>query len=147
MIDCGDKQKLGKGNEEFNRFEEELVQRHRAQMVEELRGKLEEIDRVAAEELLKTGRFVDKGYVRRKIQTSVGAVWVRIKRLKRKGRSGSVYALFDICGVSRVSERAQRHSVQVAMEQAGSGTCSRAYIQEVAIHSMRITYRRRLGRC
>lgn len=72
MKHCGDTQTLGKGNEEFNQFEEELVQRHRAQMVEELRGKLEGMDRVAAEELLKTGHFVDKGSVRRKFQTSVG---------------------------------------------------------------------------
>lgn len=42
---------------------------------------------------------------------------MRIKRLRHKGRRGSLYALFDMCGVSRVSERAQRHSVQVAIGQ------------------------------
>ncbi|GJQ21555.1 MAG: hypothetical protein HBSIN02_19100 [Bacteroidia bacterium] len=114
----GAHQKVGKGQEEFKRFEEELVGRHREQMLQEMKGKLQEMDGAAAEELLQTGRYIDKGYVRRRVQTSVGAVWVRIKRLKRKGGSGSVYGLFAVCGVSRVSERAQEHCVQVAVGQS-----------------------------
>lgn len=56
--------------------------------------------------------------MRRKVQTSVGIVCVKVKRLKRKGRAGSVYALFDVCGMSRVSERAARQCVQVAVGQS-----------------------------
>jgi hypothetical protein len=115
-------QKVRNGCEEFKRFEEEMVEGHRKRMLEELRGKLEEMDRRASEELLKTGLYVDKGYVRRKIQTSVGAVWVRVKRLKRRGGSGSVYALFSVCGLGRVSERAQEHCVQVAVGQSYEGS-------------------------
>jgi hypothetical protein len=43
-------------------------------MREELRAKLEEIDGRASKELQKSGQYMDKGYVRRKVQTSVGAV-------------------------------------------------------------------------
>jgi len=57
----------------------------------ELRQKLEEMDRKASGELLKSRRYVDKGYVRRKVETSVGRVWVRVKRLKRKRWEGSVW--------------------------------------------------------
>jgi hypothetical protein len=115
---AGAQQKVHNGNEEFKRFEEALVDRHRKQMLEEMKAKLEEMDERAAEELLRAGRYIDKGYVRRKVQTSVGAVWVRVKRLKRKDRSGSVYALFDECGVGRISERARGHCVQVAVGQS-----------------------------
>lgn len=114
----GAHQKVAKGQEEFKQFEEELVGRHREQMLQELKGKLEEMDRAGAEELLKTGRYIDKGYVRRKVQTSVGVVWISIKRLKRKGRFGSVYALFAVCGMGRISERAQEQCVQVAVGQS-----------------------------
>jgi hypothetical protein len=110
--------KIGNGNEEFKRFEETVVKRHREQMKQELAKKLEEMDRTTAQELLKTGQYVDKGCVRRKVQTSVGVVWVKVKRLKWKQRPGSIYPLFDICGVSRVSERAQEHCVQVAIGQS-----------------------------
>ena len=110
--------KIDKGKEEFKRFEEELVEHHRGEMKRELAGKLEEMDRAAAEELLKRGRYIDKGYVRRRVQTSLGRVWVKIKRLKRRGGSGSLYALFGQCGISRVSERAQEHCVQVAVGQS-----------------------------
>jgi hypothetical protein len=110
--------KVGNGCEEFKRFEEEVVERHRKWMLEELRGKLEAMDRRASDELWKTGLYVDKGYVRRKVQTSVGAVWVRVKRLKRGRGSGSVYGLFGICGLGRVSERAKEHCVQVAVGQS-----------------------------
>lgn len=111
-------QKVTNGCEEFKRYEEEVVERHRRRMLEQLRGKLEKMDRRASEELLRTGLYVDKGYVRRKVQTSVGAVWVRVKRLKRRSGSGSVHALFGVCGLGRVTERAQEHCVQVAVGQS-----------------------------
>jgi hypothetical protein len=114
----GAQQKVGKAQEEIKRFEEEVVRRHREQMLEEMKAKLEQLDRAEAEELLKTGRYIDKGYVRRKVQTSVGAVSVRIKRLKRRVGPGSVYALFEVCGVGRITERAQEHCVQVAVGQS-----------------------------
>jgi len=38
--------------------------------------------------------------------------------LKRKKRAGSVYALFDVCGVGRVSQRAEAHCVQVVVGQS-----------------------------
>jgi hypothetical protein len=117
MAESG-QEKIRKGDEEFNLFEEELVRRHREAMREELVGKLEEMDHRKAEELLREGGYIDKGYVRRKVQTSVGAVRVRIKRLKRNGLRGSEYALFRVCGVSRVSERAQRNCVQAAIGQS-----------------------------
>ena len=114
----GAHEKVGNRNEEFKRFEEELVLRHRAQMLGEMQAKLEEMDRGLSAAVLQSGRYVDKGYVRRKVETSVGTVWVRIKRLKRQGRAGSVYALFTDSGVSRISERAQAHCVQVAVGQS-----------------------------
>jgi hypothetical protein len=114
----GAHEKVGNRNEEFKRFEEELVLRHRAQMLGEMQAKLEEMDRGLSAAVLQSGRYVDKGYVRRKVETSVGTVWVRIKRLKRQGRAGSVYALFTDSGVSRISERAQEHCVQVAVGQS-----------------------------
>jgi hypothetical protein len=109
---------IGRGNKEFKRFEEEVSERHREQVLEELRQKLEEMDRKASRELLGDGRYEDKGYVRRRVETSAGGVWVRVKRLKRKKREGSVYALFDVCGVGRVSERAEEHCVRVAIGQS-----------------------------
>jgi hypothetical protein len=118
MTPEGAQKKVDKGKEEFKRFEEELVERHRGEMKREIAKKLEELDEEASQELLKTGRYVDKGKVRRKVQTSVGVVGVRIKRLKRKGRSGSMYALFGVCGISRVTERAQQQCVQVAIGQS-----------------------------
>jgi hypothetical protein len=118
MAPEGAQSKIDKGKEEFKRFETELFERHRGEMKREIARKLEEMDGVAAGELLKTGRYIDKGRVRRKVQTSVGVVWVRIKRLKRKGRSGSMYALFGVCGISRVTERAQEQCVQVAIGQS-----------------------------
>jgi hypothetical protein len=114
----GAHENIGRGNEEFKRFEEEVSERHREQVLEELRQKLEEMDRKASRELLGEGRYEDKGYVRRKVETSAGGVWVRVKRLKRKKREGSVYALFDVCGVGRVSERAEEHCVRVAIGQS-----------------------------
>ena len=111
-------EKIGSRNEEFKRYEEEITERHRKQVLEELRQKLEEMDREAWRELLESGRYEDKGYVRRKVETSAGRVWVRVKRLKRKKREGSVYALFDVCGVARVSERAEEHCVRVAIGQS-----------------------------
>jgi hypothetical protein len=111
-------QKITNGCEEFKQFEEEVIERHRRRVLEELRGKLEQMDRRAWEELLKTGLYVDKGYVRRKVQTSVGAVWVRAKRLKRRSVAGSVYGLFGVCGLGQVSERAKEHCVQVAVGQS-----------------------------
>jgi len=111
-------EKIHNGNEEFNEFEEVLVRRHLEAMRGELIGKLEEMDRRKAEELLREGGYIDKGYVRRKVQTSVGPLWVRVKRLKRKNMRGSEYALFRVCGVSRVSERAQRNCVQAAIGQS-----------------------------
>ena len=118
MAHEGAHEKIGRGNEEFKRFEEEVTERHREQVLVELRQKLEEMDRQASGELLESGRYEDKGYVRRKVETSVGRVWVRVKRLKRKKREGSVYALFDVCGVGRVSERAAEHCVRVAIGQS-----------------------------
>lgn len=118
MTPEGAQNKVKNGSEEFNRYEEELVRGHREQMLGEMQAKLQEMDRRVSEELLGTGRYIDKGFVRRKVQTSVGAVWVRLKRLKRKGRAGSVYALFDVCGMSRVSQRAQQQCVQVAIGQS-----------------------------
>jgi len=82
-------EKIHNGNEEFNEFEEVLVRRHLEAMRGELIGKLEEMDRRKAEELLREGGYIDKGYVRRKVQTSVGPLWVRVKRLKRKNMRGS----------------------------------------------------------
>ena len=114
----GAQEKVGNGKEEFKRFEEELVGRHREQMLQEMKAKLEGMDRAAADEVLTRGRYLDKGYVRRRVQTSLGGVWVRIRRLKRRGRSGSLYALFGQCGIPRVSERAQEHCVQVAVGQS-----------------------------
>ena len=111
-------EKIGRGNEEFKAFEEEAVSRQREQVLAELGRKLDEMDGKASSELLESGRYVDKGYVRRKVETSVGRVWVRVKRLKRKKREGSVYALFDVCGVGRVSDRAEEHCVQVAVGQS-----------------------------
>lgn len=70
----GAQKKISNGNEEFKRFEEAVVKRHTEEMKRELAKKLEEMDRMAAEELLKTGQYVDKGCPRRKVQTSVGAV-------------------------------------------------------------------------
>ncbi len=114
----GAHQKIHNGREEFKRFEEEVVERHRKQMIVELQEKLQEMDRKAVQGLQGKGRLVDKGYVKRKVQTSVGTVWVWVKRWKRQRSAGSIYALFDVCGVSRVSERAQGHCVQVAMGQS-----------------------------
>lgn len=111
-------EKIRNGNEEFNMFEEEVVRRHREEMKGEIIKKLEAMDHRGSEEVLVEGGYIDKGYVRRKVQTSVGVVWVRIKRLKRKGLRGSEYALFGVCGVSRVSARAQRNCVQVAIGQS-----------------------------
>ena len=111
-------EKIGRGDEEFKRFEEEAVERHREQVLVELREKLEEMDRRVSGELLEGGRYIDKGYVRRRVETSVGQVRVRLKRLKRRNREGSVYALFDVCGVGKVSERAAEHCVQVAVGQS-----------------------------
>lgn len=117
MAESG-QEKIQKWDEEFKLFEEAMVGRHREAMRGELVVKLEEMDHRKADELLREGGYIDKGYVRRKVQTSVGAVWVRIKRLKRKGLRGSEYALFGVCGVSRVSERAERNCVQVAIGQS-----------------------------
>jgi hypothetical protein len=111
-------EKIGSRNEEFKRFEEEVVERQRGAVLGELKEKLEEMDRKASGELLESGRYIDKGYVRRKVETSAGRVWIRVKRLKRKKRAGSVYALFDVCGVGRISERAEAHCVQVAVGQS-----------------------------
>jgi hypothetical protein len=110
-------EKIASGSEEFKRFEEEAIQRQRERVLTELKEKLEEMDRKAWGELLGSSRYIDKGYVRRKVETSVGRVWVRVKRLKRKVREGSVYGLFDVCGVGRVSQRAEEHCVQVAVGQ------------------------------
>lgn len=55
----GAQTKISNGNEEFKRFEEAVVKRHREEMKRELAKKLEEMDRTAAEELLKTGQYVD----------------------------------------------------------------------------------------
>ena len=52
------------------------------------------------------------------METSVGRIWVRLKRLKRRKGEGSVYALFDECGVGRVSERAEEDCVQVGVGQS-----------------------------
>jgi hypothetical protein len=118
MMHRGDNNKVANCSEEFNRFEEELVKRHREQMKQEIAQKLEEMDRKASEELLGSGRYIDKGYVRRRIQTSVGRVWVQVKRLKRKAGGGSVYALFEVCGIGRVTERAQELCEQVVVGQS-----------------------------
>jgi hypothetical protein len=114
----GAQEKISSGREEFKRFEEKAAERHREQVLEELGQKLEEMDRKASGELLASGRYIDKGYVRRSVETSVGRLWVRLKRFKRRKRGGSVYALFDVCGVGRVSDRAEEHCVQVAVGQS-----------------------------
>jgi hypothetical protein len=67
-------EKISGGNEEFKRFEEEVIEQHREQVIQELSQKLEEMDRKASGELLESGRYIDKGYIRRKVETSVGCV-------------------------------------------------------------------------
>ena len=71
-------EKIGSRNEEFKRFEEEVVERQRGAVLGELKEKLEEMDRKASGELLESGRYIDKGYVRRKVETSAGRVWIRV---------------------------------------------------------------------
>jgi len=58
-------EKIPNGNEEFNEFEEALVRRHLEVMQGELIRKLEEMDHGKAEELLREGGYIDKGYVQR----------------------------------------------------------------------------------
>ena len=115
-------EKVRNYSEEFKHFEEGVAERHRRQMLEELRVKLEEMDSRVSKELLSADSeqlYLDKGYVRRKIQTSVGAVWIRVKRLKRReAQGGSLYALFDVCGLEQTTERAREHCTQIAVGQS-----------------------------
>lgn len=55
MAQQGAQEKIGKGDEEFNRFEEELVGQYRAEMKIKMAEKLREMDQKASIDLLKTG--------------------------------------------------------------------------------------------
>ena len=96
-----DKINLQKYQEEINRYERELEERHRESQRKELREFFEEMDREASKELLKFGGYRNKGLVKRTIMTGVGKVVVKVHRYIHKNGQ-NVYPLRDICGIGNI---------------------------------------------
>jgi hypothetical protein len=117
LIDRG-QENIGKWQETVNEVEEAIIRRHREAAREEMRQAYEEVDRKIGGEMLATGRYVDKGYVRRRIITAVGIVGIRVKRLKRKGRAGSLYPILTAGRVDTISGPARKRCIQAAVGQS-----------------------------
>jgi hypothetical protein len=117
LIDRG-QENIIKWQETVNEVEESILTRHREAAREEMRQAYEGVDRKIGEEMLGTGRYVDKGYVRRRIITAVGVVGIRVKRLKRKGRPGSLYPILTIGRVNKISGPARKRCIQAAVGQS-----------------------------
>lgn len=112
-----DREKLRKYQEEVNRFEIELEERHRAQQRQELREYMENLDREASQEVLQRGGYENKGLVRRTILSGVGKIGVKVHRYRNKN-GHSVYPLRDICGIGRETEYARKRCVRLAIERS-----------------------------
>jgi len=110
-------EKVGKHSEEVKQFEQELVEKHRQLMREELRLYLEAKDREASREVLALGGYESRGLVRRQILTSVGKVTLRVRRYRRENGE-AVYPLRDVCGVDGMTPVAKTYGVRLAVERS-----------------------------
>lgn len=115
MRHTGCSEKLWKYEEEVNRFEQELEERHRAQMRQEMREYLEALDRRASAEVLRRGGYESKGLKKRKILTRFGVVEVQV-RLYENRRGHRIYPLRDICGIGGETEGARRRCIRLVVE-------------------------------
>lgn len=118
MRDDRGQENIIKWQETVNEVEEAIIRRHREAAREEIRQGYEEVDRKIGGEMLATGRYVDKGYVRRRIITAVGVVGIRVKRLKRKDRPGSLYPILTTGRVDKISGPARKRCIQAAVGQS-----------------------------
>jgi hypothetical protein len=113
-----DQENIKKYQEIINEREAEILARHRLLALEEIRKMYEAMDAELSQELLGTGRYRDMGYIRRKVQTGIGAMRPRTRRLRRKERPGSVYPIYTVGKVGRVSGVARERCIQAAIGQS-----------------------------
>ena len=109
---------IEKYQETINEREAEIIARHRRLALEEISMMYEALDKELSQELLETGRYRDAGYVQRRVQTGIGLIKPRTRRLKRKKRCGSVYPIYSVGKVGRVSGVARERCIQAAIGQS-----------------------------
>ena len=112
-----DREKLRKYQEEVNRFETTLEERHRDEQRQELRAYIEGLDRRASQEVLQWGGYENRGLVQRTILSGVGKIRVQVHRYRNKN-GHSVYPLRDICGIGRETSHARRRCIRLAIERS-----------------------------
>lgn len=111
------REKVGKHAEEVKQFEQELVERHRQLMREEMGLYLEAKDRESSREVVALGGYESKGLRSRQILSSVGKVTVRVRRYRR-GNGATVYPLRDVCGIDGMTPVAKAYGVRLAVERS-----------------------------
>jgi len=109
--------KLRNWGEEVKRYEQELEERHRQQMREEMKAYLEAIDRKASQEVVGRGGYESKGLKRRRVLTAFGEVVIRVRCYENK-RGHRIYPLRDVCGIGSETLRARQRCVRLAVERA-----------------------------
>ncbi len=112
-----DREKLRKYEEEVNRFEIGLEERHREEQRHELRAYIEGLDRQASQEVLEWGGYANKGLVWRTILSGVGKIRVKVHRYRNKN-GHSIYPLRDLYGIGRETPHAQRRCMRLAIERS-----------------------------
>ncbi|MBM4160897.1 MAG: hypothetical protein FJ217_07350 [Ignavibacteria bacterium] len=115
MHATGCKDKLQKYSEEVKRFEQELEERHRQQMRQEMKAYLESLDREASREVLRWGGYENKGLKQRRVLTSFGQVTIQIRYYQNK-QGHRIYPLRDVYGIGSETVRARERCVRLAVE-------------------------------
>jgi len=117
MRHLGCRENLQRYAEEVNRYEQELEDRHRQAMQQEMRAYLEDLDSRASQEVLSRGGYESKGRVERTVLTSMGKVRLRVRCYRNRG-GHRLYPLRDVCGIGSETDQARRRCVRLVIERS-----------------------------